>query len=468
MVSICRATNLRMLTVCALFFGAGVAMAGDDVAVPGLKWNQDKEAVTRWLNRAERCAAGLSEPQLIDVLPTLCDVMVAAGNEGQVDRLLATIKDPTRRADQGLMICVALSAKGKYDAAIRRAQSLPAERRTTEPGRSVNSWRAGALFTVARFQALAYDFAGAKKTIGLIDDPKTVSAAYERLAENQAKAGLYAEATESLARFIATDEDDKRLNDEIRELIAHYKATGRKDPPRKQPGTYLDGLRRVSTIFGDSEIRLNSLAEAQEAEQAADGREGPVDKANAWRQIAWAYYDMRDTDKKNLQRCRRAIAKSVQDAEKIPGGLGQSYMRTVAFASAANLYVELGETDLARQMVKKADAVHLDDDMLGGLNAFTTTPLLIAVLVRVGDIDGATAIAEKMQKAADKHVEGTFPTNTDIAWSAWATVCTLEGKTPCVERQLEKTASARTKAVLCAGVATGLLELQRLPAGKKL
>ena len=297
--------------------------------------------------------------------------------------------------------------------------------------------------------------------------PQIASRAYNRLAENQAKAGLYADAEESLKKFVATNEDDKRAKEETRQLIARYKAKGRKDPPRKRPVTYLEGLRLASTIFGDTGIKLHNLAEAEIAEKAAEKVKGAVDKARVWREIAWAYYDMRDADKNNLERCRRAIEKSVQNAQKIPEGLGNSYLRAVVFTSAANLYLELGETDLAKQMVKKADAVNLAEDMLGGLNSFTTTPMLIAVLVRVGDIDGAMAVAEKLQKAADKEAKAMFSTDPDIAWSTWATVCTLEGKTACVERQLEKTSSARIKAILCAGVAAGLLELQQRPVSKK-
>ena len=466
MVSIPRVTTLYMFTACTLFFVWGIATGGDNVAVPPSQ-SHDKKAVARWLDRAEQYAASLPEPQLVEVFPTLCEPMAAANKDQHIDRLLATIKDPKRRADQGLMICAALAAKGKCDVAIRRAKALPTERRIDSSGKPQNSWRNGGLYMVALFQSWAYDFASAKKTIGLIDDPETVSAAYEQLAESQAKAGLYAEAEESLKRFAATNEDGKKLRQEAQQLIARYKAAGQKDPPREISGTYLEGLRRVSTIFGDSEIKLNSLAEARKAEQAADGLEGPVDKANAWRQIAWAYYDMRGKDKKNLDRCRRAIEKSVQIAQKIPEGLGKSYMRAVAFASAANLYLDLGETDVARQMVKKADAVRIDEDMLGGLNAFTTTPLLIAVLVRVGDVDGALAIAEKLQKAADKEAKDMFPTNPDLAWLTWATVCTLEGKTAAVERRLERTGNARAKAILCAGVANGLLELQRQAAGEK-
>jgi tetratricopeptide (TPR) repeat protein len=456
-----------VFSVGVLWLGAAAAVAGDDPAAPPAKQSQDKKAVARWLDRAEQFAAGLPEPQLIDVLPTLGDVMIAAGKDEQVDRLLATIKDPKRRADQDLMICTVLGSNGRYDAAIRRAQLLPTEQRTGPSGERANSWRAGALYMVALFQSSSHDFAEARKTIGLIDDPHTVSAAYDRLAENQAKAGLYAEAEQSLGKFVAVNEDDRREEERTRQLIARCKAEGRKDPPRKRSGPFLEALRRINTIFGDSGIRLSSLAEAERAEAAADKMTGAVDKANAWREIAWAYYDMREADKRNLDRARRAIEKSLKNAEQIAGGLGRSYMRTVAFASAANLYLDLGDPDAAKQWAGKADAVHLDDDMLGGLSAFTTTPMLIAVLVRVGDIDGATAIAEKVQTAADKKEQGMFPTNSDIAWATWATVCTLEGKTTHVERQSEKTDNPRTKAVLCAGVARGLLDLQRQPGDKK-
>jgi tetratricopeptide (TPR) repeat protein len=231
-------------------------------------------------------------------------------------------------------------------------------------------------------------------------------------------------------------------------------------------GTYLERLRRACTIFGDTGVKLDNLAGVEKAEKAAETAKGAVNKATAWREIAWAYYDMRGTDKKNLERARVAIGKSVQNAETIPRGLGQSYPRAMAFTSAADLYLELGDIEAATQIAKRADAVRLDDDMLGGLNAFTTTPMLIALLVRVGDIDGAIAIIERMQKAADKKADAVFSPNPDAAWSAWATVCTVEGRTARVERQLEKVESARIKAILCAGVATGLLELQNKPAGK--
>ena len=365
---------------------------------------------------------------------------------------------------------MALALTGKYDAALRRAQSLPTKRRTSPSGEKeeYNSWRDGAIFTLARTQSSAYDFAEAKRTMRLIDDPQTLSSAYRYLAQYQAKAGLYAEAKANLEKVVANTEDEKNWKEETRQLIARYKASGKKDPPRQKQGTCYESLRHVSTIFSDSGFKLDNTAQAEVAEKAADKEKGASNKATAWRNIAWAYYDMRNTDKKNQERCRRAIDKSLQNAEDIPDGLGDSYSRAVALASAANLYLELGETDLAKQAVKKAGTVNLDADMLGGLSSFTTTPLLIAVLVRVGDVDGGREIAEKLQKTVDKE-KADAPSfgSADIAWLFWATACTLEGKTASVERQLEKTDNACTKAVLCAGVATGLLESQQRPANKK-
>ncbi len=319
---------------------------------------------------------------------------------------------------------------------------------------------------IARVQSSAYEFAGAKQTISLIGDAAIVSGAYERLAEYQAKAGRYAEAEKSLGKVVPSDEDHKNRKEEIRQLIATYKAKRWTFPPTSRSGNLLEGLRQASTIFADTGMQIGDLAGAVTAEQEAEKLKGPADKTAAWREIAWGYYDLRGGDPKNLERCRRAIDKSVDYAAKIPAGHGASYFRSVAFASAANLYLELGETETAKTLVKKADVVSLAGDMLGGLNSFTTTPLLIAVLVRVGDVEGGAAIAEKLQRAAAAEKDAMLG-SADFAWFTWAFVCGLTGKTDRVERQLEKAANARTKAVLCAGVAEGLVEQQKRPAGKK-
>jgi tetratricopeptide (TPR) repeat protein len=445
-----------------------VALAADrnDAAVPSPR--PARAEIARWLDRTERHAAGLNETELAEVLPTICDVMVEANRAEQLDRLLATIKDPEGRAKAAAYVCMSLAAAGKYEVATRRAQELPSKPGTRSSGQWSCSWRDGVLLFIARVQSSAYEFAGAKQTISLIGDAATVCGAYERLAEYQAKAGRYAEADKSLEKAVPSDEYHKNRKEETRQLIATYKAKRWTFPPTSRSGNLnlLEGLRQVSTIFADSGMQIGNLAGAETAEQEAEKLKGPANKTAAWREIAWAYYELRGADPKNLERCRRAIDKSVDYAAKIPAGLGASYFRSVAFASAANLYLELGETEIARKLVKKADVVSLAGDMLGGLNSFTTTPLLIAVLVRVGDVEGGAAIAEKLQRAAAKEKDAMLG-SADFAWFTWAFVCGLTGKTDRVERQLEKAANARTKAVLCAGVAEGLVERQKRPAGKK-
>ncbi len=444
----------------AAVLGAGVVVFGENVAVPPR--TPDQRAVAAWLDRVVKYAASLPEAQLVEVLPALSESLTAADRVEPVERLVARVKDPEKRAQQEYLLCCCLGQAGKYDAAIRKAQSMPNEPRKSSSGEEIHSWRVATLYAVARLQFSAYDFKEGEKTIGLIGDPHTVSHAYLHCAEYQAKAGLYADAEKSLAKVVANTDDERQQTAQPRQMIARYKAVGLKDPPRIKPGHYFEAVRYLSTVFCDPGYSFKDAAQAEIAEKAVDKLKGANDKATAWRNIAWSYYRMRHADKQNIDRCRRAIKKSLEYATKIPDGQGTSYMKAVAFASAADLYVELGDKELAKQAVDKARAVNLDADMLGGLSGFTTTPLLVSVLVRVGDVDGGKAIAEKIQNAAEKKskTESTAFYEADVAWLAWATSCALEGKIANVERQLEKTGNVRTKAVLSAGVASGLLELQ--------
>jgi len=455
-----------VFAACVLLLSTGVAAAGDDAAAPAAR--PDQKAVAKWLDRAEQYAASLPEPQLIAIFPTLCEPMAAAGKDEDFDRLLAIVKDPTQRADLGHTACGALGQAGRYDAAIRRAQALPKEPRNDSLGEP-SSWRVGALEDIVIDQSMTYDFANAKKTITLIGDPEGISDAYLWLAESQAKAGLYAEADENLDRVVATTEYHKDRKAETRQLIARYKAARQKDPPRKMRLTCYESLRYANVPFLNLGVQFDNLAQAELAEKAAEklAEEGAEMKAIAWQEIAWTYYDMRNMDKNNLKRCHRAIEKSLQSAEIIPKDPVDSYERAVQFAAAANLYLELGESGLAKQAAEKAGTVDFNKDVLVQLSG-CCTQMLVAVLVRVGNIDGGREIAENLQKTASKKkAKASSATSADLAWLTWATACTLEGKTASVERLLEKTDNARTKAVLCAGVAAGLLELQQRPEGKK-
>ncbi len=281
-----------------------------------------------------------------------------------------------------------------------------------------------------------------KETIRRIDDPEEASWAWRTMAENQAKAGRYDDALASLAKVVPTSRNDEKAKEETRKLIAQCRASERHDPPQKPPeARFIEGLRRVSALFGDVDVKLDDLPEA---EKEAEKMEGPLNKAAAWREIAWAYY--RNSD---LARCRQAMQKSLDGADLVPAPL--AYQSTVTYVSLADLCLELGETASARRLIQKADAAHMAADRLGGLSAFTTTPLLISVLVRAGDTDGAVATVEKIpaKEAA-------------TAWSTLATACTLEGKTDAVGRLIEKSNSDRLKALLCAGVVIGLCQPRKI------
>ena len=243
----------------------------------------------------------------------------------------------------------------------------------------------------------------------------------------------------SLAKVIPVSKSDEKANEETRKFIAQCRASGRKDPPpgRLQTG-YIEGLRRAATLFGDVGCTLDNLSQA---EKEAGKLKGPLNKAAAWREIAWAYHR-----KKDVAGCRRAMQKSLESADLIPSPL--AYQRAVTYASLADLSLELGDTESARQMVQKADGTQLGADLLGGLNAFTTTPLLVSVLVRVGDIRGCRGNDRKESRRGRQPRHGR-PSQRSAP---------LEGRIDAVEKELSGKGRERLKALLCAGVVIGLRE----------
>ncbi len=402
-----------------------------------------KEAIGHWLREMESHVAKLSDQDRSDIVPALCDVYWRVDDISPLARLISGIQDPKKRADAGFMLSFTLAQTGRVEAAIRFAQSLSGDP-TVDPNtrERVQSPRVRALFTIFHVRCSRHDFAGAKETIRRIDDPEAASSAWCYLAGTQAKAGQYDDALASLAKVVPTSKNDEEAKEDTRKLIAECRAKGRHDPPQKPPpGEFIEGLRRVVALFGDVAAKLDDLSEA---EKEANRMEGPLNKAAAWREIAWAYY--RNSD---LARCRQAMQKSLDSADLVPAPL--AYQSTVTYVSLADLCLELGETASARRLIQKADAAHIDAGLLGGLSAFTTTPLLISVLVRAGDTDGAIATVEKLpaKEAA-------------TAWSAFATACTLEGKMDAVQQVLEKSKSERLKAVLCAGVVIGLCQPRKI------
>ena len=122
--------------------------------------------------------------------------------------------------------------------------------------------------------------------MGLIDDPETISTAYNRLAESQAKAVRYAEAEANLQKVVAATESSKWAKEQTRKLIARYKAEGRKDPPKNGPSTISKGFAASAPSLAIG-AKLDNLAEIEKAEKAAETAKGAANKA-ARGEIAWA------------------------------------------------------------------------------------------------------------------------------------------------------------------------------------
>ena len=202
------------------------------------------------------------------------------------------------------------------------------------------------------------------------------------------------------------------------------------------------------------------------AEKSAEQVKGPQNKAMVWRNIAWAYYDMRKADEKNLERCRRAIEKSLQNAKRFPTAW-EVLLGAVALASAANLYLELGEIDLAKQTVKRPVPS-------------ISTPICLAASAasqprRCSSSSSCVPVTSTRQGNRRKTAESGRKQKADARLQEWQTSPGWPGQplAPWKERpptsnacSKRQTAPARRQS-FARGVAAGLLELQQQAVNKK-
>ncbi len=433
----------------AFLLSPSIAISADDPEALPSKKGQDKEAVIRqWLDRSLQFAYKLESEELANAALSLIETHVSVGDWRRVKPLIDRIKSGEIRDELIVYLPSMVADSGDLDVAFAMAEKLGKEpRKSPIDGRTLWSDRNLALNSIALRQIPSHKFANAEMVLRMIDDPQAVFNGLAHIAEYQAKAGLYEDATATLAKVEAKNADEENEYDRVKKIIVSCRATKRKDPPLGNLGL-IASLRVVNTIFSDFDSYL-SLSDLEKAEKEVDTLDGSSEKSSAWRQIAWAYYR-----KKDLPRCRQAIQKSLDNVEEI----SNSYLKAVTYVSLADLYLELGETDLAKQMAQRQTQFAWTRSYSAVLHSFTTTPLLVSILIRVGDVDGAAAIIEKIGKMETDPMQSMF---LDLVWNYWAAVCALEGKMDDIERRIEKTESNRIKAVICAGTAFGLRDKQR-------
>jgi pentatricopeptide repeat protein len=451
MTRVVKSGVIGVFTVCVSWLGTAAVVAGEDAAAaPSSKQTAtEKTTVTHWVDRSLEYAGELDEEQFVDSAIYLFGHLAWAGQWRRAEPLITNISDQQKRYQEYAMLAFIAAGRGDVAGAVAFAETLDNEPcRFGSESEPRPGCRDNTLFMIALAELPCDDFAGTAKVLNLVHDPRTAFSGWRRLAERQADVGLYEEAAASVAKVAAQDDTQRQDYDQIIKHIAECKATGAKKPLRKdlRGVAYVESLR-VMSRWGLMDVNLNDLSEA---EKTAAALKETLDRAEAWRRIAWEY-----CRKNDLERCRNAIQKSLDSAETLP----REFRRTVTYISLAELYLELGDRESAKRMAQKAEAAEMSvTELAGGMNDVLTVPWLLSVLVRIGDVEQAVAILEKMQEQEFK---------TDWAWAAWAAMCAMEGNRNAVDRAIEKAGSDRTKAMICVGVAVGLHEKQRERANKK-
>jgi len=249
------------------------------------------------------------------------------------------------------------------------------------------------------------------------------------MAQLEARIGLCDAASKSAANIRLDGAEGRETQKAVQKLIAEHRKKARQAGPSERPKGYIDSLRQTADLFTGAAISPEDLGKA----------EGPASKlvgaecAAAWRRIAWGYRAQGD-----MAESRRAIGECL----KANAGPCAPHFKVVNDVSAADLYLELGEPTAAHRLAKKAAAELGEQDILKTMNGFTTGPLLVAILVRLGDVQQAVDVLANLPE------DGTDPAAEVLGVS-----CVKEGKIAELEAALGNIRRARIKAVLCAAVA---------------
>jgi hypothetical protein len=394
------------------------------------------ELESQWLSRASGYVDVLHGKDRVEATAFLSAAYARSGDWRRARELVGRIEDRSARQSQVIALAASIARDLGAPSALAYAETLDRQQAaSSDEADKLWSERDGALLVIAKVQCDVHDFPGAAATVGRVADPRAASSGWQNIARWQGEAGLYDDADRSLLHVTIYSEPDRGAENELRIFIARCRSTGRKEAAKKNQNGLLNGLRRTAGLFDGSTAgdRSGAVAERKAAQLS-----GGWEKADAWRQAAWAYYREADVPK-----ARRAIAQSLASAETIP----LSHQRALNYVLLADLCAELGDVVQSKQLALKSAALYEPRAPLGGLCGITTMPLVVSVLVRVGMPEDAAAVLDGMRDG-----------DSGPAWATFAATCALMGRLDFVQNRLSAVRSDRLGAILCAGVVLGLVE----------
>jgi hypothetical protein len=295
-----------------------------------------------------------------------------------------------------------------------------------------------ALQQVVMVQLMRHNFEAAHAAIQKIATPHSLFFAKSQLIRNLAEAGRIGDAEKALIELKPGTVDEQEAADELRRLINVCRNDNRADAAIDFVGVaHRDALRSgCRELFSDIVLEGDSI---DEKERKADSLTEPYERTSAWQQIAWSHWQAGNRD-----RTRSSIEKALQSVQHLPKRFG--YQRVLL----ADLCAEMGDMESALRLLPNSTtsdgAAMLNELNLNfGLRNALAVPLLIGVYTRAGNVDAAVAIAKEDDDA--------------WSWMALAYFGAQNNELDVVETLLESLEHDSTKAILCAGVALGLKEM---------
>jgi len=431
-----------------------------------------------WIGRSEQYARAIADPEQ----QTAAWMGVAAfhGRQGDFDAAQAAarrIADPDARLECLRYVAIRIARSGDFPTARRFAHSID------EP-----LTRASALAWVARVQAECHEFDAARQTIALVADPGQLAWAWHQLAYEEAAAGRYAEALADAGRIVPAGPDDRLLKEDLLAWIGEARAAGQREPAKPPADTPAAQARQLLGPLGYRGLSSHDLGrlkrEAEGTVPIFAQREGTVpifaqregtvpifaqrvgtvpifaqrkwdcplpaaaalDKATAWRRVAWIHLVEGDAAS-----ARAALAY----AEGQLGKLASPADRAVQGATVADLYLELGDPASAKRvLLASSDSFPGRSFGTSGtrenpLADYRVAALIVGVVARVEGPERAVALVQSNPEACR------------AAWWAAGAFCGWLARPEVLLPLLETPADAHRKFALSMGAAQGMTARRR-------
>ena len=255
------------------------------------------------MDRSLEYAGKLDEEQFVDSAIYLFGHLAWAGQWRRAEPLIKGISDEQKRYQENAMLAFIAAGRGDVAGAIAFAKTLDNEPRAlgneSEPSFGC---RDNALLQISFCELSCRRFRGAKELLEMIHDPR---GGFQRMVPaGQMPSQRRAVRRSSSQRGQGTPSKRQPAARLRPNPKTHCSVQGRsaKEPLRKDLRGlgYIESLRVMSRGWGLMDIKLDDLSEAEK--RAATLKE-TLDKAEAWRRIAWETA-AKTTRNAAIRRCR--------------------------------------------------------------------------------------------------------------------------------------------------------------------